>query len=491
MNKLPSLLFRTDMKQKLIRKSVTTSANPIELLFLIVTLIFLAEAIIMIFLQIFPILPRLSKIQGALLDALLLSAVTFPFLYFFIVKPMSIYISELKQAEEKIQRSNEEIKDLYNNAPCGYHSLDSDGVFVRINDTELTWLGYLRNEIIGKKLSDIITPKSLDVFNENYTKLKERGWTKDLEFEMIRKNGTVLPVLLSANAIKDADGNFIMSRSTVYDITERKRVEKELTQLTHELKRSNADLQQFAYATSHDLQVPLRVIAGFANLLAKRYKKKLDEKADEFIEYIADGARKMQMLIKDLLEYSQAGTKGKEFKPIDSSSVVEQAVSNLRAVMEESGAVVTHDNLPTVMADDIQLMSLFQNLIGNAVKYRGKEAPKVHVSAEKKENEWVFSVQDNGIGIDPIHTERIFVIFQRLHAMEEYEGTGIGLALCKKIVEHHGGRIWVQSELGKGSVFYFTIPNRKYYLKYFRSGRWFTEGATRKEEQEEAISTMG
>jgi signal transduction histidine kinase/DNA-binding response OmpR family regulator len=251
----------------------------------------------------------------------------------------------------------------------------------------------------------------------------------------------------------------------IHDITERKRVEQELKQTMAELAHSNKELEQFAYVASHDLQEPLRMVTSYVQLLARRYQGKLDADADEFIAYAVDGATRMQALINDLLAYSRVGTRGKPFEPTDCEAVLDQALANLQVAIEDNGAVVTHDPLPTVMADGTQLVQLFQNLIGNAIKFRGDESPRVHISAHRqsaienrKSDEWVFSVRDNGIGIDPEYHERIFIIFQRLHTREEYPGTGIGLSVCRKIVERHGGRIWVESQPGKGSTFYFTIP---------------------------------
>jgi len=235
----------------------------------------------------------------------------------------------------------------------------------------------------------------------------------------------------------------------------------ELLRTNEELAHSNAELKDFAHVVSHDLKGPLYTIDGFAKLLARRYKGKMDTKADEFIQCIVDGIQRMQELIKDLLEYSQIGMKAKSIGPIDCSLVVEKAISNLRAAIEENKALVTYDGLPAIIADPSQMTSLFQNLIDNAIKFRGDGTPAIHISAKRKGDEWIFSVQDNGIGIDPMDSEGIFGMFQRLHGSADYPGTGIGLATCKKIVESHGGRIWVESEPGKGSTFFFTIPYRE------------------------------
>jgi PAS domain S-box-containing protein len=241
------------------------------------------------------------------------------------------------------------------------------------------------------------------------------------------------------------------------DITERKRAEEKLKLTVADLARSNKDLEQFAYVASHDLQEPLRMVSSYTQLLARRYQGRLDAKADKYITYAVDGANRMQRLIEDLLAYSRVGTRARGFEPTDCTAVLDQALANLKAAIEKSEAVVTHDPLPRVVHDKLLLVQLFQNLIGNAIKFH-VEAPRIHVSAEQKGDEWVFAVCDNGIGIEAQYAERIFTIFQRLHTNEEYAGTGIGLAICKKIVERRGGRIWVESQPGRGSTFYFTVP---------------------------------
>ena len=257
--------------------------------------------------------------------------------------------------------------------------------------------------------------------------------------------------LLARNLKKDRDRQTELARSNaeLYD-----RTRKQAAELT----RSNTELEQFAYVASHDLQEPLRMITGYLGLLAKRYKGKLDQDADDFIGFAADGAKRMKVLIGDLLTYSRVGTRGKEFALTDCGAVVAGTLRALQPAIEESAAKVTHDPLPTVMGDESQLLQLFQNLIGNAIKYRDNKPPVVQVSCKQEGGNWLFSVRDNGIGIDPKYAERIFVIFQRLHSGNQYAGTGIGLAVCKKIVERHGGKIWVESEPGKGAAFHFTIP---------------------------------
>ena len=232
----------------------------------------------------------------------------------------------------------------------------------------------------------------------------------------------------------------------------------ELAQLAHDLERSNAELKKFAYVASHDLQEPLNQVANYVQLLEMRYEEQLDQDAKEFITFAVEGVSLMQTLIDDVLAYSRVDVQGIEFELTEVETPLDRALGNLRGRIAESKAVITHDPLPSVMADSTQLMQLFQNLIGNAIKFRSNQQPEIHVGVSRQEDAWLFSVRDNGIGIDPQFSDRIFVIFQRLHTRDEYAGTGMGLAICKKIVECHRGNIWVESQLGQGATFYFTIP---------------------------------
>ncbi len=274
-------------------------------------------------------------------------------------------------------------------------------------------------------------------------------------------------VSVSGEPLFDAQGTFHGYRGVGKDITRRKTDEAALREAhealelkAKELERSNEELQQFAYVASHDLQEPLRMVSSYTQLLARRYGDKLDGDAHEFMDFVVDGAARMKQLIEDLLAYSRVGTRGRALTPTDSGAALARALANLRGAQEASGAQVTHEAMPEVVADSGQLTQLFQNLIGNAMKFRGEEPPRIHVSAQTRERVWVFSVRDNGIGLDTQYADRIFMMFQRLHNKQEYPGTGIGLAICKKIVERHGGRIWVDSRPGEGSTFGLTIAKQ-------------------------------
>jgi len=258
--------------------------------------------------------------------------------------------------------------------------------------------------------------------------------------------------------LKDDEGRITHLLKVAEDVTERKRSEERLKKTLADLERSNKELEQFAYVASHDLQEPLRVVTSYMNLLERRYQEQLDADARKFIAYAVDASRRMKNLIEDLLAYSRVETRAGAFEPTDFDSVLDEALANLEAAINESGAVIRREPLPTLLADGSQLAQLFQNLVGNAVKFRGEEAPEIRISAALEDDGWHFSVSDNGIGIEPRHTGRIFEIFKRLHTREEYPGTGIGLAICKKIVERHGGRIWVESSAGEGATFNFSIP---------------------------------
>jgi len=293
---------------------------------------------------------------------------------------------------------------------------------------------------------------------ELFAKWKQTETFRNEEIVILTKKGDRRTVLLSTSVVKDRDGKILYSVSLQRDITEGKRIEEELKRTLAELERSNAELEEFAYVASHDLQEPLRMVSSYLQLIERRYKNRLDKDADEFIAFAVDGATRMQKMINKLLLYSRIGKQSESLKPIDCEDILDQVVANLAAAIQESGVIVTRDPLPTVMANDALLIELLQNLIGNAVKFRGKKSPGVHVKAEKKGSDWVFSVRDNGIGVDPRHAGLVFQIFQRLHGRSEYPGTGIGLAICRRIVEYHGGNIWLESEPTKGSTFYFSIP---------------------------------
>jgi PAS domain S-box-containing protein len=574
---------------------------------------------------------QLSFGISGLLDLLLLS------ILFWLVDRDTV---ERRQSESRLQASVAEFEELYHNAPCGYHSLDRAGKFLQLNRTELQMLGYTEPELIGcKSFRDLLVPESVQKFDEYFPIVKSRGWIRDEEFHIISKDGRILPVSATVIAIYDDAGNYLSSRSTLIDISERLRLRQQarlsaeishkirqslkldeilqttveevqrllgvdrvlifrvetdgigtivkervvqgypsaidskildpcfdlsyhakyeqgriysvaditqagfnpcyveflkqfgvrasaivpihlrdrlwgllivhhcqaprawlpseislLSQLANqigialaqaqlleqesqqrqELARSNAELEQFAYIASHDLQEPLRMVMSYLQLIERRYQGRLDRDADEFIGYAVDGAARMQNLIQALLSYARVSSRAKPFMPIDGNLTLQNALDNLQICIRDSGAIITRDPLPIIAGDPTQLTQLFQNLIANAIKFCRDSPPQIHIGARQiapccapqtasielagAQCAWQFSVADNGIGIDAAYLDRIFVIFQRLHSRSTYSGTGIGLAICKKIVERHGGQIWVESETDRGSVFYFIIP---------------------------------
>jgi PAS domain S-box-containing protein len=366
-------------------------------------------------------------------------------------------ISERKETEAKY-------RGLLEAAPDAMVVVNQDGEIVLLNVQAEKQFGYRRDELVGQKVKNII-PKGFaerllaDGLRSVEDALAQQIGT-GIELTGRRKDGGEFPIEIMLSPLESSEG--ILVTAAIRDITGRKKSEQHLVKTVLELKRSNDELQQFAYVASHDLQEPLRMVASYTQLLAKRYKGRLDSEADEFIAYAVDGSNRMQGLIQDLLAYSRSGTNEKALREVSSEKALQDALSNLQATIQESGALVTHDLLPAITSDDTQLVQVFQNLVGNAIKYRSAEVPHVHVSATKNGGkDWIFSVRDNGLGIDPQYFERIFVLFQRLHGREQFKGTGIGLTICKKIVERLGGRIWVESQPGEGSNFYFNLPERE------------------------------
>jgi PAS domain S-box-containing protein len=356
-------------------------------------------------------------------------------------------------------KAEQRFRLLADNSPIGLY-IAQDRKLVYVNPRFLHFTGFEESELIGSDPLQLVIPEDREHVRETAVKMLKAGHPFEYEYRIHNKAGEVRWIMESLVSIVYHDsratlGNYI-------DITERKRAEEAQKQTLAELERSNQELAQFAYVASHDLQEPLRMVASFTQLLSRRYKGQLDEDADEFIRFAVDGVTRMQNLINDLLAYSRVGTRGNVMEATDINFLMERICADLSASIEESGATVTKTDLPTLAVDPLQFGQLMQNLIANAIKYRAPgRSPEVTVSAVREEHAWHFAVRDNGIGIDPEYFDRIFIIFQRLHGKEDYEGTGIGLAICKKIVERHGGRIWVESEPNNGSAFHFTVPDKK------------------------------
>lgn len=363
-------------------------------------------------------------------------------------------ITHQREAQERLRIADERFRLLADGVrDYGIFMLDPAGRVVSWNKGAERLHGYSEEEAVSKPIAIFYPPEAQAERNpQAHLETAAREGESVDEGWRVRKNGGRFWARVVVTALKGSDGVLRGFSTFVRDITEYKKAHEEL-------QRSNAELQQFAYVASHDLQEPLRMVSGYAQLLARRYRGRLDADADEFIGFAVDGVNRMQRLIDGLLEYSRVATRKKPYRRRSVDFIVRDAIKNLSAAVEESGATIEFTGLPEVECDDLQMGSVFQNLIGNALKFRSKQRPcEVRISVLRQNSDWLFSVKDNGIGIEERHFERIFRLFQRLHTAQEYAGTGLGLTLCRQIVERHGGRIWLQSQPSAGTTFFFTIP---------------------------------
>ena len=364
-------------------------------------------------------------------------------------------ITERKQSEEEILKAKEEWEHTFDAIPDLLAIVHRNYEILQVNQPMASRLGLELEDCIGRKCYELIHGSNEPPLNCPHTQMLEDGLEHTIELYEEKLQGNFIS---SASPIYKENKELTKCVHVLRDITKLKIIEEDLKSTMNDLKHSNKELEQFAYITSHDLREPLRMITSFLQLLERRYKDQIDEDANEFIGFAVEGAKRLDNMTNDLLKYSKITGEKREIKPVNFEHVLEKALTNLTVQIEENNAIITHDPLPTIMGDEELKVQLFQNLIGNAIKYRSQDTPRIHISAIKETNQYLFSIKDNGIGIDSEHLNRIFTIFQRLHARDEYEGTGIGLAITEKIVQQSGGQIWVESEPRKGSTFYFTIP---------------------------------
>ncbi|HLO57250.1 MAG TPA: PAS domain S-box protein [Bacteroidales bacterium] len=372
--------------------------------------------------------------------------------------------AELRNLNETLEQSiaerTAEVMDLYNNSPCGYHSLNKDSVFEMVNDTELRWLAYERDELINKmKAMDILTPKSQETFSNNFPIFMKTGFLNDLELDFIRKDGSILSVLLNATAVYDDNGGFLRSRSTMIDHTARKHAEESLKKALIRLEEANKELESFSYSVSHDLRAPLRAINGFTQILLEDYSPRFDEEGKRICDVIQHNSDMMGRLIDDLLAFSRFGRSEMNKISIPMHRIVQSVIDELITPQLKRRTEIVMGELPEVIIDPSLMKQVWVNLISNAIKYSsGKEQTIIGITSVIHYDKVVFSIRDNGIGFDMMYADKLFGVFQRLHSETEFEGTGVGLAIVKRIINRHGGDIWAESRSGEGSVFSFSIP---------------------------------
>ncbi len=371
-------------------------------------------------------------------------------------------IAEREQAQEAVRQSEQRFRSMVETTSDWIWATDLSGVYTYASPKVKDLLGYDPEEVIGKTPFDLMSPEEAQRMAPVFREIADskKPFVR-LEDTSLHKDGRRVVLESSGVPVFDAAGRFQGYRGVDRDITKPKEDEAKLKRTMAELARSNLDLQQFAYSASHDLQEPLRMLASFLHTLDRQARGRLDENSRRLIDVSLDAARRMQQLIDDLLAYARVGTRGKKFQEVDFNKLVDQVVADLQVTIQATGAEVTHERLPTVAADPTLMAQLFLNLLGNAIKFHGDRPPRVDVSAEPSGRRWVFSVRDNGIGIDPKYAEQVFEIFERLHPSDQYAGTGIGLAICKRVVQRHGGRIWCESQPGRGSTFHFTIAGQE------------------------------
>lgn len=359
------------------------------------------------------------------------------------------------QAEEALMMASAEIKDLYNNAPCGYHSLNDSGLIVEMNKTWLNWTGYDRSEVINKMLfTDLLTPKSKGIFEAHFAELKIRGDVSNVELEVTCKNKNILFVVVNATAIRDDYGNFIKSRSTVFDITGRHQAEQKVIAI-------NNELEAFTYSVSHDLRAPLRSIDGYSKILQEDYGSKMDSEANRLLNIIKNNARRMGQLIDDLLDFSRLGRKELEKSTVNMEALVTHVQQELVSQEKERKIQFKINRLEDVNGDARMMRQVWINLISNAIKYsRLQEVATIEIGSNIDDNRVIYFIRDNGVGFDMKYADKLFGVFQRLHKVQEFEGTGVGLALAHRIVSRHGGKIWAEANVNKGATFFFFIPTQ-------------------------------